>query len=122
MGKLNATRNVTELILNKWTICDKIVEKGRIYTFPTLKNDLIARLEKFFATCHSGAKKRGIVEWAQPENSEVSGTDLIKNRVSVPRISPCQGHSVLILVQMMDIIMLVQVVDCIRNCIYLLTM
>ena len=47
------------------------------------------------------------MEWAQPENSEVSGTDLMKNRGSVPKISPCQGHNVLILVQMMDIIMLV---------------
>ena len=39
------------------------------------------------------------MEWAQPENSEVSGTDLVKNRGSVLRISPCQGHSVRILVQ-----------------------
>ena len=50
------------------------------------------------------------MEWAQSENREVSGTDLIKNRGSVPRISPCHGHSVLIIVQMMDIKMLVQVV------------
>ena len=46
------------------------------------------------------------MEWAQTEHKEVSGTDLIKNRGSVPRISPCQGHIVLILVQIMDIIML----------------
>ena len=46
-----------------------------------------------------------------PGKREVSGTDLkINNRGSVPRISPCQGRSVLILVQMMNIIMLVQVV------------
>ena len=50
------------------------------------------------------------MECAQPENSKVSGTDLIKQWRSVPRISPCQGHSVLLLVQMMDIIMMVQVV------------
>ena len=50
------------------------------------------------------------MECTQPENSEVSGTDPVKNRGSVPRISACQGHSVLILVQMMDIIMLAQVV------------
>ena len=37
------------------------------------------------------------MEWAQPENREVSGTDLIKEMVAVPRISPCQGHSVFIL-------------------------
>ena len=39
-----------EQILIKWTICDKIIEKGRIYTFPTLTNDLIVTFEKLF--CH----------------------------------------------------------------------
>ena len=53
------------------------------------------------------------MEWTQPENREVSGTDLVINRGLVPRISPCQVYSGLILVQnklMTDIIMLAQVV------------
>ena len=48
------------------------------------------------------------MKWAQPENREVLGTYIMSNGGSVPRISLCQGHSVLTLVQMMNIIMLVQ--------------
>ena len=40
----------------------------------------------------------------------VSGSNLVK-RVSVLRVSPSQGHSVRILVTMIDIVMLVQVLS-----------
>ena len=39
------------------------------------------------------------MECTQLDNREVSGTDLVINRGLVPRISPCQGYSVLIVVQ-----------------------
>ena len=42
-------------------ICDKIVEKARIYTFLTLENYLIATLKGSSAMCHSGVRKRGIM-------------------------------------------------------------
>ena len=58
------------------------------------------------------------MEWVQPENREISGTDLMKNRGSA-LVGQFRGYhhvkgavypSVLMLVQMMDIIMLVHVV------------
>ena len=42
---------------------------------PTLTNDLIATFEKLLCLVSQRSHKDGIMEWTQPENREVSGTD-----------------------------------------------
>ena len=90
---------VTEQIMIKWTICDKIVERGKFRLFPTLTNYFISAVEKLLCHVSQRSHKEGIMEWTQPENREVSGYQLVINRGLVPRASPCQMYSVLILVQ-----------------------